>query len=84
MFLGAGAETSGAAMTQRTKDRPPTGAGQGRSARKHFDELLDQALEDTFPASDPVAVLQPAPEPVVDVVDEDEAEKDQSTRASPP
>jgi hypothetical protein len=55
-------------MTQRTKDRPPSDAG-GQSRRKHLDQLLDQALEDTFPASDPVALLQPAPEPVV----EDEA-----------
>ena len=32
------------------------------AARAHLDELLDQALEETFPASDPIAVaveLQP-------------------------
>jgi hypothetical protein len=26
------------------------------AARAHLDELLDQALEETFPASDPIAV----------------------------
>jgi hypothetical protein len=50
-------------MSPRVKDRPPSNIGRGQSRRKHFDQLLDQALEDTFPASDPVAVLQPAPEP---------------------
>jgi len=34
--------------------RPP-------SNKKHQDELLDEALEATFPASDPVAMLEPAP-----------------------
>ena len=29
--------------------------------RKTLDELLDEALEGTFPASDPVAIIQPAP-----------------------
>jgi hypothetical protein len=29
--------------------------------RKTQDELLDEALEGTFPASDPVAIIQPAP-----------------------
>jgi hypothetical protein len=29
--------------------------------KKHLDELLNEALEDTFPASDPLAILEPAP-----------------------
>jgi nicotinate phosphoribosyltransferase len=29
--------------------------------RKNLDEALDSGLEDTFPASDPVSVTQPAP-----------------------
>jgi hypothetical protein len=29
--------------------------------RKHLEDLLDEALAETFPASDPVAMLQPAP-----------------------
>ena len=28
---------------------------------RKLDELLDEALEETFPASDPVAVSQPVP-----------------------
>lgn len=34
--------------------RPPT-------KKEHQDELLDEALEETFPASDPVAMIEPAP-----------------------
>lgn len=30
--------------------------------REHIEKLLDEALEQTFPASDPVAIIQPAPE----------------------
>jgi len=30
--------------------------------KKHLDELLDEALEETFPASDPPAMLEPAPD----------------------
>jgi hypothetical protein len=29
--------------------------------RQTLDELLDEALEATFPASDPIAILEPAP-----------------------
>jgi hypothetical protein len=32
------------------------------SDRDHLDELLDQALADSFPASDPVAIHFEAPE----------------------
>ncbi|HKU95658.1 MAG TPA: DUF3606 domain-containing protein [Vineibacter sp.] len=32
-----------------------------RRQRQHDDALLDQALIDSFPASDPVAALQPGP-----------------------
>lgn len=31
-------------------------------ARRKADEKLDQALKDTFPASDPVAIAEPSPE----------------------
>jgi len=31
-----------------------------RAAQAHLDALLDDALADTFPASDPVALLAPA------------------------
>lgn len=30
--------------------------------RKHTEELLDEALDETFPASDPPAMLEPNPE----------------------
>jgi hypothetical protein len=33
--------------------------------RRHLDELLDEGLKETFPASDPVAVVQKPPEWVV-------------------
>jgi hypothetical protein len=49
-------------MTDPAKARPPSAARRDQSRRKHADELLDQALADTFPASDPVATLQPAPD----------------------
>jgi len=29
--------------------------------RKHTEELLDEALDETFPASDPVAMIEPGP-----------------------
>jgi hypothetical protein len=29
--------------------------------KKHNNELLDEALDETFPASDPVAMLEPVP-----------------------
>ena len=31
------------------------------AARRAREKALDQALEDTFPASDPVAAIEPAP-----------------------
>ncbi len=34
--------------------------------KRKLDEALDEALEDTFPASDPVAVTEPAPTPPED------------------
>ena len=30
--------------------------------KKHTDELLDEALKATFPASDPLAMLEPVPD----------------------
>ena len=31
-------------------------------SQKHLDELLDEALQETFPASDPLAMLELAPD----------------------
>ena len=56
-------------MNERAKDRSQSAARRDPSRRKHLDELLDQALEATFPASDPVAMVQPAPERVPDESD---------------
>ncbi len=36
--------------------------GDSAAERQRLDELLDEGLEETFPASDPVAVVQHAPE----------------------
>ncbi len=33
----------------------------GDDKRRHQEEALDEALENTFPASDPVSIVQPAP-----------------------
>jgi hypothetical protein len=30
---------------------------------RHAEELLDEALEETFPASDPISPASPAPKP---------------------
>jgi hypothetical protein len=50
-------------MTDRPQKRPPTQSpGSAQQIKKHKDELLDEALKDTFPASDPPAMLQPAPD----------------------
>lgn len=35
--------------------QPPTGK------KNHTEELLDEALKETFPASDPPAMLEPTP-----------------------
>ena len=43
------------------RSAPQTGMDQVKSAADdHFERLLDHALEETFPASDPVAVFSAA------------------------
>jgi len=46
-----------------TLDQPKTErpAREPPPKRLTLDELLDEALEETFPASDAVAIIQPAP-----------------------
>ncbi|MGC2780787.1 MAG: hypothetical protein WA418_34640 [Bradyrhizobium sp.] len=34
---------------------------KARKKRRHLSDKLDEALEDTFPGSDPVSISQPAP-----------------------
>ena len=50
-------EHSSAPPRRTVADR---GANDERAAQAHLDALLDDALADTFPASDPVALLAPA------------------------
>ena len=38
----------------RERDRIPAG-----NARQHLEEALDDALKNTFPASDPISIEQP-------------------------
>jgi nicotinate phosphoribosyltransferase len=45
-------------MTKRPRKSPPA---SDTAEKDHLDELLNEALEDTFPASDPVAITEPAP-----------------------
>jgi nicotinate phosphoribosyltransferase len=33
-----------------------------KAERKHIEDELDEGLRETFPASDPVAITQPAPD----------------------
>jgi len=63
-------------MTDHSKARPQPAARRDPSRRKHVQDLLDQALEDTFPASDPVAVLQPAPD--VEPTDDEPGSEDRT------
>jgi len=51
-------------MTGRPRKRlsAPKKPRLSQPDKKHQDELLDEALEETFPASDPPAMLEPAPE----------------------
>jgi hypothetical protein len=51
-------------MTRRTQKRPRQTRPPKPSPeeKKHINGLLDEALEETFPASDPPAMLEPAPD----------------------
>jgi hypothetical protein len=42
--------------TARVALKPPAGESSSSATRRHLDELLDEALEETFPASDPPAI----------------------------
>ena len=42
------------------KSKPPE-SGEPKSKKEKLDRKLEEGLEGTFPASDPVAVTQPAP-----------------------
>ena len=51
-------------MIGRTRKLPsaPKKPRASQQDRKHLNELLDEALEETFPASDALEMLEPAPD----------------------
>jgi len=63
------------AMIERLRKTPsvPKPPKPSRQDKKHVDQLLDEALEATFPASDPPAMLEPAP-------DSHQSDRDKSER----
>lgn len=48
--------------TKKPAPQNEAAAMHSRARAKHLDEMLDEALKETFPASDPVAIA-PASEP---------------------
>jgi len=54
----------------------------GHAQRQHQEEALDDALKNTFPASDPVSIVQPAP-PAGDVESVNTATDYQQSRIRP-
>ena len=43
------------------KSKPPKADEQKSDKKEKLDRELEEGLEDTFPASDPVSVTEPAP-----------------------
>ena len=43
------------------RDHGPKAGKRAEAEKRRLDEALDVGLEETFPASDPVSVTQPAP-----------------------
>ena len=50
-------------MPRKTKPKKPEPDDE---VRRRLERALDEGLEETFPASDPVAVTEPAPTPPED------------------
>jgi hypothetical protein len=49
-------------MNVDPKRKPHQGEhDRSKRARSHQEEALDDAIENTFPASDPISIEQPAP-----------------------
>ena len=48
-------------MARRKAKPVKPGAKRSEDRRRHLDEVLEEGLKETFPASDPVAVVEPAP-----------------------
>lgn len=50
-------------MAEISRKKPPsTKEPKSSSDKRHREELLDEALDETFPASDAVAMIEPAPD----------------------
>ena len=49
-------------MKHREKSAKPATAPPLTEKQRKLDRQLDEALEETFPGSDPVAISQPAPD----------------------
>jgi len=49
-------------MKHREKSAQPATAPPLTEKQRKLDRQLDEALEETFPGSDPVAISQPAPD----------------------
>ena len=43
------------------RDHGPEAGKKADAEKRRLDEALDEGLKETFPASDPVSVTQPAP-----------------------
>lgn len=52
---------AGAIEMNSSPKRKPVKRAVDELARRHQEEELDDALSNTFPASDPVSIVQPAP-----------------------
>lgn len=50
----------------RRTSQPKKTIEEVADAKRRLDRALDEGLEETFPASDPVAVSEPAPTPPED------------------
>lgn len=50
-------------MSAKKPDRSEAERKQKEEERKRLEEELDEGLEDTFPASDPISVTEPARTP---------------------
>jgi hypothetical protein len=49
-------------LDRQSRTAPSEAAPLSAAERRRLDALLDEGLRETFPASDPVAVVQHAPE----------------------
>jgi hypothetical protein len=49
-------------MAETKRNKPAPKKTEPSANKKHREALLDEALDETFPASDPVAMIEPAPE----------------------